>query len=174
MEYTEEMSKAIRLAASISTFDQTVEKLSEEMLSKMYIDYGDLNLQAEEQLKEALITGMKEGWRIWNEHQAPKFKFLMEFYDKHVGTPCEEIRHKEEVDDLKARLHNWISVEELLPIEGGRYWCFCEEQGDLGLSGFEWNCAYNPDDKSFSDATLRQSGCVMRVTHWTNLLGKPQ
>lgn len=33
-----------------------------------------------------------------------KYKVLVAFYDKHVGTPCEEILHKQEVDDLTQQL----------------------------------------------------------------------
>lgn len=34
------------------------------------------------------------------EEQTKKYKDLMKFYDEHVGTPCEQIRHAEQVDDL--------------------------------------------------------------------------
>lgn len=62
----------------------------------------------------------------------------------------------------------WISVEERLPEEGGRYWCYCKELNDLGTSYFEWNCYYDPQAKEFRDNHEKHY-----VTHWTNLLGNP-
>lgn len=35
-------------------------------------------------------------------------RIYMEFYDKHHGTPCEEIRHREEVESLKAKIERMI------------------------------------------------------------------
>ena len=32
------------------------------------------------------------------------YKKLVVFYDQHVGTPCEQIRHQQEVDELKEKL----------------------------------------------------------------------
>ncbi len=54
------------------------------------------------------------------------------------------------------------------PKEGGRYWCVVEEQNDLGLSKFQWNCGYNPNDKRWSDG-----GKTMNVTYYTELLPMP-
>ena len=33
-----------------------------------------------------------------------QYRTLVEFYDKHNGTPCEQIRHQQEVEDLTQRL----------------------------------------------------------------------
>lgn len=54
------------------------------------------------------------------------------------------------------------------PKEGGRYWCVVEEQNDLVLSRFQWNCDYNPNDKRWSDGKE-----TMRVTYYTELAPFP-
>jgi len=64
----------------------------------------------------------------------------------------------------------WISVEEELPEDGGRYWCYVEHQTDLGLSHFQWNCSYNETTKTFSDRYLIDGE---RVTHWQPLPSSP-
>lgn len=37
-----------------------MEQKAHEYINKLYIDYGDLNEKAEEQIKQAFIDGMKE------------------------------------------------------------------------------------------------------------------
>ncbi|WP_052285672.1 DUF551 domain-containing protein [Kluyvera genomosp. 1] len=61
----------------------------------------------------------------------------------------------------------WITVSERLPEDGGRYWCYVEEQNSLGKSHYQWNCSWNGD--AFSDAAL-----TGRVTHWQPLPAAPQ
>lgn len=63
----------------------------------------------------------------------------------------------------------WIAVEETPPAESGRYWCYVEEVDDLGISHYQWNCAYSANDNRWSDKAL--SG---RVTHWQNLPSPPK
>lgn len=65
----------------------------------------------------------------------------------------------------------WISVEDELPKESGRYWCYVEHQTDLGLSHFQWNCSYNEISKTFSDRYLTDGE---RVTHWQPLPKAPK
>lgn len=60
----------------------------------------------------------------------------------------------------------WIKCSERTPEEGGRYWCYVEEQSSLGKSHYQWNCSWNGDE--WSDASL--SG---RVTHWMPLAAAP-
>ena len=60
----------------------------------------------------------------------------------------------------------WIKCSERNPEEGGRYWCYVEEQNSLGKSHYQWNCSWNGDE--WSDASL--SG---RVTHWMPLAPPP-
>lgn len=66
-------------------------------------------------------------------------------------------------------IRDWYAVESKLPEEGGRYWCYVKELNDLGFSHFEWNCYYDPEKREFRDNLQ-----VMRVTHWTYLLGAPK
>lgn len=53
----------------------------------------------------------------------------------------------------------WIPVSDRMPEEGGRYWCYVEEQNSLGKSHYQWNCSWNGD--VWSDKAL-----TGRVTHW--------
>ncbi|HFV9323526.1 TPA: DUF551 domain-containing protein [Klebsiella pneumoniae] len=61
----------------------------------------------------------------------------------------------------------WILVSERLPEEGGRYWCYVEEQNSLGKSHYQWNCSWN--EGAWSDKAL-----TGRVTHWMPLPAAPQ
>ncbi len=61
----------------------------------------------------------------------------------------------------------WIPVSERLPEEGGRYWCYVEEQNSLGKSHYQWNCSWN--EGAWSDKAL-----TGRVTHWMLLPAAPQ
>lgn len=61
----------------------------------------------------------------------------------------------------------WIPVSERMPEEGGRYWCYVEEQNSLGKSHYQWNCSWNGD--VWSDKAL-----TGRVTHWMPLPAGPQ
>ncbi|MCJ7051599.1 DUF551 domain-containing protein [Klebsiella variicola subsp. variicola] len=61
----------------------------------------------------------------------------------------------------------WIPVSERMPEEGGRYWCYVEEQNSLGKSHYQWNCSWNGD--VWSDKAL-----TGRVTHWMPLPASPQ
>lgn len=61
----------------------------------------------------------------------------------------------------------WIPVSERLPEEGGRYWCYVEEQNSLGKSHYQWNCSWN--EGAWSDKAL-----TGRVTHWMPLPNPPK
>lgn len=61
----------------------------------------------------------------------------------------------------------WIPVSERMPEEGGRYWCYVEEQNSLGKSHYQWNCSWNGD--VWSDKAL-----TGLVTHWMPLPAAPQ
>jgi hypothetical protein len=65
-------------------------------------------------------------------------------------------------------VEGWISANTP-PIESGRYWCYVSEIGDLGLSHYQWNCAYNKEDNRWSSNA--QSKCV---THWQPLPSAPK
>lgn len=66
---------------------------------------------------------------------------------------------------------DWIDVNDRLPEEGGRYWCYVRDLNDLGVSHFQWNCAYNENEKRFSDSTLLNGE---QVTHWRPLPEPPK
>ncbi|EJJ3124807.1 DUF551 domain-containing protein [Escherichia coli] len=61
----------------------------------------------------------------------------------------------------------WISCSDRMPGEIGRYWCYVEEQNDLGKSHYQWNCSWNGD---------KWGGEMMsgKVTHWMPLPEPPQ
>lgn len=65
-----------------------------------------------------------------------------------------------------------ISIKDDLPKEGGRYLCYCESVGELGTSHFQWNCAYDPIEKTFSDFSYSFKDGE-RVTHWMPLPPPP-
>ncbi|MDM2751480.1 DUF551 domain-containing protein [Citrobacter sp. Cs237] len=62
----------------------------------------------------------------------------------------------------------WIPVSERLPDFCGRYWCYVEEQNDLGKSHYQWNCSWN------GERWLVDSDNGGRVTHWMPLPAAPQ
>ena len=62
----------------------------------------------------------------------------------------------------------WIPVSEKLPEEGGRYWCYVEEQTDLGKSHYQWNCSWN-GERWWVEG---EDGGI--VTHWMRLPAAPQ
>ncbi|WP_257839722.1 DUF551 domain-containing protein [Salmonella enterica] len=64
-------------------------------------------------------------------------------------------------------LGGWIKCSERMPEEGGRYWCYVEEQNSLGKSHYQWNCSWNGDE--WSDKAL-----TGRVTHWMPLPAAPE
>lgn len=62
----------------------------------------------------------------------------------------------------------WIPVSEQLPEECGRYWCYVEEQTDLGKSHYQWNCSWN------GERWLVEGEDGGIVTHWMPLPAAPQ
>ena len=83
---------------------------------------------------------------------------------------------REEMGDVLLYRHaqpapvvsGWIPVSESLPEEGGRYWCYVEEQNDLGKSHYQWNCSWN-GDRWWVES---EGGGI--VTHWMPLPATPQ
>ena len=62
----------------------------------------------------------------------------------------------------------WVACSERMPQESGRYWCYIEEQNDLGKSHYQWNCSWN------GDRWWVESENGGRVTHWMPLPAAPQ
>lgn len=69
--------------------------------------------------------------------------------------------------DIKNR-SLWKNAKENPPNESGRYWCNVAEINDLGLSFYQWNCAYSKEDNRWSSNAMSKD-----VTHWTDLLPRP-
>lgn len=61
----------------------------------------------------------------------------------------------------------WVACSERMPDESGRYWCYVEEQNDLGKSHYQWNCSWN------GDRWWVESENGGRVTHWQPLPSPP-
>jgi hypothetical protein len=101
------------------------------------------------------------GAEIWIGEENEKKEFLEE---------CERL-HVQWLDECAGEKDNWISVEDQLPTESGRYWCYIQELTDLGFSYFQWNCAYNANERRFSDSNLTNGE---NVTHWRNLPDPPK
>jgi hypothetical protein len=76
-----------------------------------------------------------------------------------------------EFADWMLEQRKWVSVQDRLPEEGGRYWCYVKDINELGTSYFQWNCAYNEKEKRFSDSTLTNGE---NVTHWQPLSEPPK
>lgn len=66
-----------------------------------------------------------------------------------------------------AQNPGWIPVSERLPEVGGRYWCYVEEQTDLGKSHYQWNCSWN-GERWWVEG---EDGGI--VTHWMPLPAAP-
>ena len=62
----------------------------------------------------------------------------------------------------------WISVEERLPQESGRYWCYVVHFGELGRSSEQVNCSYS-ERHGFTEKLN-----PMNVTHWMPLPPPPK
>lgn len=62
----------------------------------------------------------------------------------------------------------WIPVSERLPEDSGRYWCYVEEQNDLGKSHYQWNCSWN-GERWWVES---EGGGI--VTHWMPLPNPPR
>ena len=86
-----------------------------------------------------------------------------DYFNKELEEAVKTELDEQEIED------SWISVEDRLPEEGGRYWCYVEEITDLGISHYQWNCYYHPTDKSWSDRFV-----PMYVTHWRPLPEPPK
>ena len=61
----------------------------------------------------------------------------------------------------------WISTEDRLPEETGRYWCYVNEIGALGSSNYQWNVCFNEYANMFH---TEEGG---KVTHWQELPPPP-
>ena len=60
----------------------------------------------------------------------------------------------------------WISVEDRLPEDVCRCWCYVEESWEVGDSHYQWNYSYNPIHGFNSGRDT--------VTHWQPLPEPPK
>lgn len=96
-------------------------------------------------------------------HRIPLTELEREGLSKHgldIGTPSQ-------LSDCFRLGMRWALEEQWNPAntppsEIGRYWCYVEEQNDLGVSYYQWNCCWNGESWTGKDMA-----CI--VTHWRNL-----
>lgn len=79
------------------------------------------------------------------------------------------------VDEMKSycagyAADRWIPVSQP-PEESGRYWCYVSDVNDLGVSHYQWNCAYTKHNNSWTIDRLEQYGGT--VTNWQPLPSPP-
>ncbi|EOF4340101.1 DUF551 domain-containing protein [Enterobacter hormaechei] len=74
---------------------------------------------------------------------------------------AEPVSNRDELPD------GWVACSERMPEESGRYWCYVEEQNDLGKSHYQWNCAWN------GKRLWVEHEDGGRVTHWQPLHSPP-
>ena len=72
------------------------------------------------------------------------------------------------VQSVDSVADRWIPVSERMPEDSGRYWCYVEEQNDLGKSHYQWNCSWN-GDRWWVES---EGGGI--VTHWMQVPAAPQ
>lgn len=156
-----------------------------EPVAEVVSIYGDTEAFGEREIRPLVgIQQMPYGTKLYRHAQpAPVVPDEMT-----IGDACKFVRDMRLFDDVSvivmrtwnacraAMLHagnspeqnqGWIPVSERMPEEGGRYWCYVEEQNSLGKSHYQWNCSWNGD--VWSDKAL-----TGRVTHWMPLPVAPQ
>ena len=78
------------------------------------------------------------------------------------------VQFKSQPLPIKGVEREWISVEERLPQESGRYWCYVVHFGELGRSSEQVNCSYS-ERHGFTEKLN-----PMNVTHWMPLPSPPK
>ena len=69
---------------------------------------------------------------------------------------------------FKAFYRKWKNVNDELPKESGRYWCYVEDMDDLGTGYYQSNCGFTIDHKIWSE-NLK----IIKVLFWTELADCP-
>jgi hypothetical protein len=69
---------------------------------------------------------------------------------------------------MKTFERTWKNAILNPPTESNRYWCFCEEQTDLGMSHYQLNCSYNEFEKRWSNEVVN-----CKVLYWVGLAPNP-
>ena len=66
----------------------------------------------------------------------------------------------------------WINVEEKLPEETGRYWCYVKGMACLGVFYQQDNCSFNKEDCRWNSEAWTNR--CETVTHWMPLPEPPE
>lgn len=156
-------------------FDRIISERDED------IDIGQLGSRNYEALVlaalDAFRSAMPKGAEpVTTGYKLPFDKWLSQQYEP-VDVDCgcvttEAFNHwlrvAYEAGNSPVITDGWVACSERMPEEGGRYWCYVEEQNDLGKSHYQWNCAWN------GDRWWVESDNGGRVTHWMPLPAAPQ
>lgn len=120
--------------------------------------------EAQESVPDEMLSAMEEVLRISDrDHDAwRKAKAGI------VACRAAILHGKSEPVSQPYTLPQWIPCSERMPEETGRYWCYVEEQNDLGKSHYQWNCSWN------GNRWWVESENGGRVTHWMPLPAAPQ
>ncbi|EMM7402800.1 DUF551 domain-containing protein [Enterobacter hormaechei] len=89
-------------------------------------------------------------------------EYMVEIVEMAMLQGAEPVSNRDELTD------GWVACSERMPEESGRYWCYVEEQNDLGKSHYQWNCAWN------GKRWWVEHEDGGRVTHWMPLPAAPQ
>jgi hypothetical protein len=152
--------------SDVSSEEDWIKVYSDLLIEKQ--DFSKAIIGLVKQVKLSIVNERKdkEGVRLKNfnkviDNTAPEIK-------------KEVVKMLDDMDKENERKDNvgvWVDVNNELPKEGGRYWCYLEEQTSLGLSHFQWNCSYHEIEKRFSDQHLKNGE---KVTHWMPLPTPPK
>lgn len=90
------------------------------------------------------------------------------------NVPVIERNHRMEkrVAELEQAQPKWISADDELPKESGRFWCYVKCVGDLCFYFEQDNCSYNLQEKRWNSEVW--GGRSEFVTHWMPLPQPPE
>jgi hypothetical protein len=116
---------------------------------------------------------------VWVKEALQQSKEAIEFANKEFECPQHFVETwgnmymnaLHAIDQAMDESGDWTSVDEQLPNESGRYWCYVKHLTDIGTSYFQWNCDYNAQLRRFSDMTLTDGE---QITHWRILPAAPR
>lgn len=140
-------------------------------------DIGDINAGVVEQRQFLNNYTSYDGGKSYSQYTVLK---MMKAYKEDVQQADKEAIQELETSNAQLLQQNkelrealetkWINVKDRLPEEGGRYWCYVEGYGDLGVYHYQWNCSYDPHDNKFWDRHLDNGD---KATHWMPLPESP-
>ena len=91
----------------------------------------------------------------------------------HSGDTADMVEPVSNRDELNSPVtpDGWIPVSERMPEESGRYWCYVEEQNDLGKSHYQWNCSWNGDRWWVESENGGKVTMPLQKTPWSECYG---